>query len=100
MPGQYLVLNFDFSRIKRSPPIERSTQFLAQEINETLLDFKDAYIDHLGESFALRTSRFTDSNPILNLRILNAAVDRALGNIHNKGDKDHPLFGVKGVCLF
>lgn len=100
LPGQYLVLNFDFSCIDRSPPIEKATQSLAQEINETLLDFKLRYVDFLGESFALETSRFIDSNPVINLRILIAAVDRALGDIHNKGDKNHPLFGVKGVCLF
>jgi hypothetical protein len=100
MPGQYLVLNFDFSRIDRSPPIEKATQALAQEINRTLLRFKRTYVDYLGDSFALETSRFIDSNPALNLGILSAAVDNALEDIHNKGDKNHPLFSVKGVCLF
>jgi len=100
MPGQYLILNFDFSRIDRSPPMEKATQSLAQEINRTLLRFKRTYVDYLGESFALETSHFIDSNPVLNLGILIAAVDDALGDIHNKGDKNHPLFGVKGVCLF
>jgi len=99
MPGQYLVLNFDFSRIDRSPPIEKATQALAQEINRTLLHFKRTYVDSLGESFALETSHFIDSNPVLNLGILITAVDDALEDIHNKGDKNHPLFGVKGIYL-
>jgi hypothetical protein len=100
MPGQYLVLNFDFSRIDCSPPIEKATQALTQEINRTLLRFKRTYVDYLGDSFASETSHFIDSNPVLNLGILNAAVDNTLTDIHNKGDKNHPLFGVKGVCLF
>jgi len=100
MPGQYLILNFDFSQIDRSPPIEKATQALAQEINQTLLQFKRTYVDYLGDSFALETSRFINSNPVLNLRILNAAVNNALEDIHNKSDKNHPLFSVKGVCLF
>ncbi|OCK88579.1 DUF1703-domain-containing protein [Cenococcum geophilum 1.58] len=99
MPGQYLVLNFDFSCTDRSLPIENAMQSLAQEINDTLLDFRLTYADYLGESFALETSRFIDSNPVRNLRILIAAVDRALGNIHDKGDKNNPLFGVKGIYL-
>jgi len=99
MPGQYLVLNFDFSCTDRSLPIENAMQSLAQEINDTLLDFRLTYADYLGESFALETSRFINSNPVRNLRILIAAVDRALGNIYDKGDENNPLFGVKGVCL-
>jgi len=99
-PGQYLVLNFDFSRTDRSLPIKNATQSLAQEINNTLLDFKLTYVNYLGESFALKTSRFINSNPVRNLRILITAINRALRNIYNKGNKNNPLFGVKGVYLF
>ena len=98
MPGEYLVLNFDFSRINRSPPIEQTTESLTQEINQTLLDFKDTYAKYLGESFESKLSRFIPHLPVGNLRILIAAVHHALQDIHNKGNKNHPLFGVKGVC--
>ena len=98
IPGEYLILEFDFSRISRSPEIENSTKFLALEINETLLDFKSKYVKYLGESFESEMSRFVTDNPAGNLRILIAAVDRALQDIHNRGDKNNPLFGVKGVC--
>ena len=98
MPGQYLVLNCDFSRINRSPLIEKSTDFLALEINRILLDFKNTYAEYLGESFVSEISRFVPDNPVGNLSILIAAVHRALQDIHKKGDKNHPLFSVKGVC--
>lgn len=98
MPGQHLVLNFDFSGITRSPLIEESTEFLAMEINQTLLEFKKTYAKYLGESFELEISGFIPDNPVGNLRILIVAVHEALQDIHDKGDKNHPLFGVKGVC--
>jgi hypothetical protein len=97
MPGQYLVLNFDFSRYSRSHPIENNTESLALEINRTLLGFKNRYAKYLGESFESKISRFIPDNPVGNLSILIAAVHRALQDIHNKGDKNYPLFGVKGV---
>ena len=100
VPGQYLVLNFDFTRVNRSPPIEKARQSLAQEVDRALLDFKRTYADYLGDIFASKGFEFFDDDPITNLGTLIMAVRLTLQNIHNKGDKNHPLFGVKGVCLF
>ena len=62
------------------------------------MEFKDIYAQYLGELFESEMSQFIPDNPVGNLNILIAAVHGALRDIHNKGNKNHPLFGVKGVC--
>jgi hypothetical protein len=99
-PGQYLVLKFDFSRIPRPLKIDESVEFLREEINDELSDFKRDYTDDLGQSFALATSGFKENNPAGNLKNLLKAVHRALRDIKQKGEKNHPLRDVQGVCLF
>jgi len=92
-PGQYLVLHFDFCRI------DESMGSLEREINRGLLEFKIAYAEDLGESFKSETSSFVQNDPTGNLTDLVHAVHRALRGIQKRGDKNHALWGVKGVCL-
>ena len=66
----------------------------------TLSEFKLEYTKDLGESFASATSGFIQDDPAGNLTDLVLAVDRALQGIQKRGEKDHPLWGVQGVCLF
>jgi hypothetical protein len=98
-PGRYLVLHFDFSRVARPPNIDESVESLERVINRGLLKFIHVYKD-LGESFASITSGFIQNDPAGNLTDLVEAVDLALQGIHDRGEKDHPLFDVHGVCLF
>jgi len=101
-PGQYLILQFDFSCVARPRNIDESTKSLAREINLGLLRFKGHYTKYLGDSFAADTSAFVENDPTGNLRRLIEAVDLALQNIHDrdkKDEKDDPLPGVQGVCL-
>ena len=99
-PGQYLVLEFDFSRIPRPLKLDESVEFLRAEINDELTEFKREYTDDLGQSFALATSGFKENDPTGNLKKLVKAVHRALRDIKRKGGKNHPLRDVQGVCLF
>ena len=99
-PGQFLVLEFDFSRVARPPRIVDVEESLNEEINDVLSEFKSTYGKYLGETFASDTSQFVPNNPSRNLKVLVAAVDRTLRDIHNRNDKDHPLFDVQGVCSF
>jgi hypothetical protein len=99
-PGQYLVLEFDFSRVTRTLKIDESVEFLRAEINDELLEFKREYTDDLGQSFALATSAFKENDPAGNLKNLVQAVDRALRDVKKRGEKNHPLRDVRGVCLF
>lgn len=100
LPGQYLVLEFDFSSITRSPKLGEAAQFLADGINGSLLDFMSTYTEYLGESFASQVSRFTtNGNPTQNLITLVNAVHHTLRGIRKKGDKSHPLFGAQGIYL-
>ena len=99
-PGQYLILEFDFSRVERTPKINESVEFLRSEINDGLEEFKLEYTNNLGQSFASATSGFKENDPARNLKVLVNAVDRELRDIQKRGEKDHPLLGVRGVCLF
>jgi hypothetical protein len=99
-PGQYLVLEFDFSRVPRPLKIDESVEYLRAEINDELSEFKREYTDDLGQSFALATSWFKANEPVRNLKNLVKAVDRALRDIKKRGEKNHPLWDVRGVCLF
>ena len=99
-PGQYLVLEFDFSRVTRTPKITESVEFLRREINRGLSEFKLKYTNDLGPSFASATSGFKEDNPARNLKVLVNAVNRELRDIQKRGEEGHPLWGVRGVCLF
>jgi hypothetical protein len=99
-PGEYLILEFDFSRVARPRNIDESVEFLREEINRRLLRFKINYTKFLGQSFESETSGFKENNPAGNLAALIEAVDSALQDIHDRGDKGHPLWGIRGVCLF
>jgi hypothetical protein len=100
-PGQYLVLYFDFSRVARPRNMDESTEFLSREINRGLSEFKLEYTKVLGgKSFASATSGFLQNDPTGNLTDLVNAVDRVLRGVRKKNKNNHPLWGVRGVCLF
>ena len=99
-PGQYLILEFDFSCVARPRNIDESVEFLKREINRGLSRFKLEYTEDLGQSFASETSGFIPNDPAGNLRDLIEAVDRALQGIQKRGEEGHRLWGVRGVCLF
>ena len=80
--------------------MSQSAESLKGEINDSLMDFKLNYTKALGESFASETSNFIESDPARNLRNLVRAVNRVLQGIHDRGEKDNPLWDIKGVCLF
>jgi hypothetical protein len=93
-------LEFDFSRVTRTPKIAESVDFLRREINYGLSEFKLNYTEDLGESFASATSAFRENDPAGNIRSLISAVNHALQGIQKRGKEDHPLWDVQGVSLF
>jgi hypothetical protein len=102
-PGLYLILEFEFSCARRSCTLHDSAESLARQIHRGLERFKGHYTKYLGESFASATSSFVPNDPAGNLSCLIDAVDLALQNIRDrdeKDEKDDPLPGVQGVCLF
>jgi hypothetical protein len=99
-PGQYLILDFDFSRVTRTLKMDDSVESLRREINRRLSSFKIDYTEFLGQSFASATSDFKKNDPAGNLKNLVKAVDRALRDIKERGEENHPLRDVRGVCLF
>jgi hypothetical protein len=98
-PGQYLILGFDFSRPLPSE-LDKSTKSLQREIARGLLRFKCDYAKALGQYFLSATSDFVENDPGANLTCLVEAVDCVLQDIHDRGQEDHALWDVQGVCLF
>jgi len=98
-PGQYLILQFDFSRVARPQKIGESTKSLHREINLGLWEFRHTYGEHLGEFFESATSGFLDQESTNNLTHLIKAVDFVLQDIHDKGQNGHPLWDVRGIFL-
>jgi len=92
-------LNFDFSRVERSPKVNESVESLRSEINDGLEEFRLEYSNDLGQSFASATSGFKEDDAARNLKVLVNAVDHELQDIQKRGEEDHPLWGVQGVCL-
>jgi hypothetical protein len=99
-PGQYLILEFDFSYITYTRNINESLRSLEREMNRGLSEFKHKYTNDLGQSFASATSEFIQDNPVGNLTDLVHAVDHALQDIQERGEENHPLWDVRGVRLF
>jgi hypothetical protein len=97
-PGRYLILDFDFSCVDPSRGMTHSAESLRDEINDGLLEFKSRYTEYLGPSFASKTSDLNSESPGRNLRRLVRAVNSVLHGIHQRGEKDNPLWDVKGVC--
>ena len=99
-PGQYLILEFDFSRVARPRKIAESAESLSREINRGLSQFKLDYTKYLGGSFVSETSGFIQDDPTGNLAELVRAVNSVLQDIHDRGKEDHALWNVQGVCSF
>jgi hypothetical protein len=99
-PRQYLILDFDFSRARRSHNMSKSEEGLRREINYRLEAFKRQYSKYLGPSFRSGTASLDPEDPGLNLWNLVDAVQFTLQNIHDRGEKDNPLWDVLGVCFF
>ena len=96
-PGRYLILEFDFSKA-RPIKLDEYAKTLSREINRGLSAFKLDYTEYLGQAFSLQTSRFIEDDPAGNLAKLIESVDRVLQGIHDRDEKEHPLWGVQGVC--
>jgi hypothetical protein len=69
-------------------------------MNLGLEEFKLEYTNDLGQPFASATSGFIQNDPARNLKVLVNAVNRALQGIKKRGEENHPLRDVRGVCLF
>jgi hypothetical protein len=93
-------LEFDFSRVTRTPKIAESVESLRREINRGLSSFKLAYTNNLGDSFVSATSAFKENDPTGNLSDLIEAVNYTLQDIHKRDETNHPLWDVQGVSLF
>ena len=72
-PGQYLILEFDFSRAARPRKIEKSAESLGTEINRRLSRFKlNILANHLRRKpqILLRMTQLQISQPLSRLLIV------------------------------
>ncbi|KAF9385135.1 hypothetical protein BGX21_001137 [Mortierella sp. AD011] len=97
IPGQYLILPFDFSEVDRSRDLSVATKSLADMINGTVKQFYMTYAPYLGDKSSDQLIKENISpRAATSLRDCVISVQARLNNVMGKDD---PLYGVKGIYL-
>lgn len=97
-PGEYFVLKFNFSAVRRSPDLAEAAQGLADSINGSVERFYQQNHSYFGVSEGkLISERINWENPISSLDELARLVDQTLAEIKDTGDARHPLASIRGV---
>ncbi|KAN0070668.1 DUF1703 domain containing protein [Elaphomyces granulatus] len=78
------TISFDFSTITRPMRMQDCARHLTAEINEASFKFIRRYRRYLGDSFAADISRFPQDD----------SIHMAQSDIHERKEKNHPLFDV------
>ncbi|KAF9351659.1 hypothetical protein BGX26_010372 [Mortierella sp. AD094] len=96
IPGQYLILTFDFSQVNRSPDLGAAENSLNDMVNGDIEAFYRTYAPYLGESPSdqLIHENISSSDPLKSLGRCVSFVRKALNSVIEIHD---PLYGVKGV---
>ncbi|RPB01402.1 hypothetical protein L873DRAFT_1803582, partial [Choiromyces venosus 120613-1] len=99
-PGQYLILKFNFAKVRRTRDLNEAAQGLANNIIQSLEEFYGDYYPYLGGSLdQLISKEINQGDAIYSLANLVDIVDHTLREVKNGGDKKHPLANVKGIYL-
>ena len=98
MPGEYLILKFNFAEVSRTPDLNKAARSLAANITLSLVQFYRTYNQQLGLSLSRLLSEMVDSgDPIHSFRNLAMFVNHTLQEVNGGKDPSHPLFNTKGV---
>jgi hypothetical protein len=100
VPGQYLVLSFNFAEINRSKDIKVAEASLNDMINNAIKRFYRTYAPYLGNYSAeqLIERHVKQDNAVSSLDDCVSLVQMILKAVNNS-NIDHPLAGVKGIYL-
>ncbi|RPB00804.1 hypothetical protein L873DRAFT_743052 [Choiromyces venosus 120613-1] len=99
-PGQYLILKFNFAKVRRTRDLNKAAEELALNIIQSLEEFYGDYYPYFGVSLdQLISKEINQGSAINSLAELVGFVDYTLREIKNGGDTKHPLTNVKGIYL-
>lgn len=97
-PGEYFVLNFNFSAVRRGPDLTKAAQGLSDGINGSIGLFYEQNHSYFGISAEkLISERINWENPISSLDGLVRLVNQTLAEIKDGGNARHPLTNIRGV---
>ncbi|RPA89499.1 DUF1703-domain-containing protein [Choiromyces venosus 120613-1] len=99
-PGEYMILEFNFSAVNCTRDLNKAAEELALSIITRLKRFYEDYYPYLGGSLGQMISENINQRSAINsLANLVQLVNRTLREVKNRGDKKHPLANVKGIYL-
>jgi hypothetical protein len=90
-PGQYFILEFDFSTVERSQDINDAARYLKEAISDAFEVFYETYVTYLGED---AINLIDPDSPALSL---DRCVERVNSAIRKRGDES--LTDVQGVRM-
>ncbi|KAG0131609.1 hypothetical protein HOY82DRAFT_539353 [Tuber indicum] len=100
IPGQYLILKFNFSEVQRMRDLNEAAHGLATNIILSLKQFYRTYYPYLGSPHCQLISENINSGDAINsLRNLVGIVDYTLREVKSRGDTKYPLANVKGGMI-
>jgi hypothetical protein len=92
VPGQYLILYFDFSGVIPPSNLTKANVQLIKLINNSLMDFYRTYADYLGEDFTDLCRTIDSDTPSISLLSFS-------GHVRSAIMQNPRLAGVQGVYL-
>ena len=91
-PGQYFVLEFDFSKINPNPDLTKANEALIKFLNASIKSFYKIYATYLGKSYADLCEDIDSTEPNLTLQ---SCVESVRNAIRQGGQ----LAGIEGIYV-
>jgi len=91
-PGQYFVLNFDFSIITTDENLTEANEALIRTLNSSIETFYATYAAYLGENFADLRQKIDSKDPNTNL-------ERCVNSVRRAIENDERLAGIEGIYM-
>jgi len=98
VPGEYLILKFNFSEVSCTRDLNKAAEELGGNITSSLVQFCRTYYRQLGYPLGeLISELVVPGSPIRSFRNLAMFVDHTLQEVRGGNDTKHPLVNTKGV---
>ena len=97
MPGQFFILKFDFSRVNRSPDIDKAHRSLERTIASSFRTFYETYSTYLGGDEEKLLKNIVLEDPAENLLRCVSLVQKAISKLRDSGKER--LAGIQGVRI-
>ena len=96
-PGRFFILKLDFSRVNRSPNIDKAHQSLQNTIADSFRRFYTTYSTYFGEDEKELLENIAPENPARSLLRCAGLVRKVISKARDSGKER--LAGIKGVRI-